>query len=112
MTPPALAPTELDAIARFFDGDQALYLAFRSTCLTQFQADLQEGEQLNAAGDLEALRRLVHSLKSVLQTLGHADLSVMARDAEHAAKALDAPLASAGWERLRDGLVTRFGLKV
>lgn len=110
MTPPTLAPAELDAIATFFDGDRALYLSFRAACVAQFQADMQAGDRWSAEGDLDALRRLVHSLKSVLQTLGHAELSSLAKEAEQAAKAQDLRAAQRGWQQVRDGLVHGFQL--
>lgn len=52
-----------------FDGDEALYFAFRASCLKQFADDIDRGNAAVHAADLDALRRLAHDLRSVLLTL-------------------------------------------
>lgn len=66
-------PTPADeavAIARFFEGNAELFRAYRDSSRTQFRHDLGQGDQACAEGDLAAMRRLAHSLKSVLGLLG------------------------------------------
>ncbi len=109
MTEPALTPQETEAIATYFEGDRGLFLAFRQTCLDQFGHDVAQADQACAAADLEALRRVVHSLKSVLLTLGHADLADLAFQAEALAKAGAANAVDA-WHGLRAAMVRRFAL--
>jgi HPt (histidine-containing phosphotransfer) domain-containing protein len=65
----------------------------RSTCKPGRQRAL-------AAADLPALRRLAHSLKSVLQTLGHDAASAQARQLEADAAAGRSEAAQQGWARL------------
>lgn len=98
--PPAAAPGS-DPVARFFGGDRALFETYRASCLAQFPADLAEGDAALAAGHLGALRRLAHSLKSVLLTLGHDDASRQAAALEALAAAGDAVHAPAAWAALR-----------
>lgn len=65
----SLAP-DLEAIQRNFGGDMALYRGFRAASLQQFTMDRAEGERACAARELATVRRLAHSLKSVLLILG------------------------------------------
>ena len=100
--PAAPAPAAA-AVARFFAGNQPLYDAYRESCRRQFANDRRAGDAALGAGDLPALRRLAHSLKSVLQTLGHDGDSALARQLETDAAASQREAAHAGWQRL--GLV-------
>lgn len=92
------------AVQRFFAGDQGLYDAYRASCLQQFAADLRSGDDAVARADWPALRRLAHSLKSVLLTLGHDADSGVARQLEHDAAASRADAARAGWATLAAAL--------
>ncbi|MBX3604032.1 MAG: response regulator [Piscinibacter sp.] len=92
-----------DPVQRHFGGDAALYTAFRDSALQQFAADIAEGERCAAAADLPALRRLAHSLKSVLLLLGDDAGSEQARALERQA-AGGAPDSVAAWPALRDRL--------
>jgi CheY-like chemotaxis protein len=95
------------AIDDYFAGDRALYDRYRQSCLLQFPADRRQGDAAVQAGDWAALRRLAHSLKSVLLTLGHGAESALARQLEADAAAGRQQAARQGWERLAasiDGL--------
>jgi DNA-binding NarL/FixJ family response regulator len=92
-----------DAVQRHFGGDAALHEAFRASAVLQFAADLAEGERCAAAADLPALRRLAHSLKSVLLLLGDEPAAEQARALERLAAA-GAPDAAAHWPPLRERL--------
>lgn len=81
------------AVRTYFEGNQDLFDAYRSACMEQFPQDLQAGDAAAAAADLPALRRVAHSLKSVLLTLGYPTLSMQSRALEDTAHAGD--LASA-----------------
>lgn len=99
----AAADTEQEAIDTYFGGDSALFHAFRRSCLVQFSRDMADGDTALASQDSPALRRVAHSLKSVLLTLGHPALSELARQAEHDA-AGGRPEAAQSWHELRAGL--------
>lgn len=101
---PAQAAAEApatDVVERHFGGDRALYEAFSEACRGQFTLDLRQGDAAEAAGDLPALRRLAHSLKSVLQTLGHEEASRRAAALEALAAEGDRNRAPAAWARLK-----------
>ena len=66
----------------------------------------------DTAADPVTLRRVAHSLKSVLQTLGYADHSVCAKALEQTAQQRPWSEALAGWQDLRQRLVQSFGLAV
>lgn len=111
----AAALDEAGAIARHFGGQAALYHAFRRACVAQFHADCTEGDDAVAAGDAARLRRLAHSLKSVLTLLGAdalareaAAIEAQAAGALGAAAPADAPWARA-WPALRDALAVLRG---
>ncbi len=92
------------AIDHYFAGDQALYAAYRDSCRRQFAHDRRAGDAALAAGDHAGLRRLAHSLKTVLQTLGHDDDSAVARQLEHDASDGRTEAALQGWARLGQAL--------
>jgi CheY-like chemotaxis protein len=96
-----LSPDEQAAIARHFGGEQALFIAFRTSCRAQFASDLRAGDAAVACGDSASLRHLAHSLKSVLATLGHAGPGAIARSLEDAAMAADWGSATPLWQQLR-----------
>lgn len=100
----APAPDGEDPVARFFAGDAALYRAYREQCRPQFAQDARDGERAFADADWPALRRLAHSLKTVLQTLGEEPAGRVAADLEHATAAADADRARDLWPRLRQAL--------
>ena len=99
------APVPPSVVEQYFGGNQALYAAYRASCLAQFVLDRQQGDQAAAAGEMAALRRLAHSLKSVLLTLGHGEASRQAAALELTAEGADLEAAQAGWARLRNALV-------
>ena len=70
---------EQATVERHFAGDRALFLAYRASCVAQFTNDLRQGDDACARADAPALRRLAHSLKSVLLTLGQPEASERAR---------------------------------
>lgn len=96
------------AVEAYFAGDRALYDSYRSSCLEQFPRDRLAGESALRSGDAAALRRLAHSLKTVLQTLGHASESVWARQLEADASEGRLDTLAAGWARL-DAALRRLG---
>lgn len=96
-----LTPAESEAVATHFGGDERLFRAYRASCHTQFAADVKQGDAAHAAGDWQALRRLAHSLGTVLLTLGHPGHSAVARALEDAASHPDIPACQQGWARLR-----------
>lgn len=104
------SPQELAAIETYFDGDAAFYDAFRVTCVRQFVHDLAEGDAACQAQDAATLRRTVHSLKSVLRTLGYPDHSMLARNLEELAQHGPWVQTEEGWQQLRQRMVQAFAL--
>ena len=84
-----------------FAGDRALYLAFLASCQAQFPRDMAQGDAACAGADLAALRRLAHSLKSVLLSLGHPEGAAGARALEDHCAAGRGPQAAAQWRSMR-----------
>lgn len=95
------------AITRHFAGDRALFLAYRASCVAQFAADVRAVDDALARGDAPALRRLAHSLKSVLATLGDADAGTLARTLEDTAARGDLAGGTPLWQSLRDHLASQ-----
>lgn len=92
------------AVDRYFAGDHTLYAAYRDSCRRQFAIDRRAGDTALAAGDNAAVRRLAHSLKTVLQTLGHEDDGAVARQLEHDATDGLTQAVHEGWARLGQAL--------
>lgn len=99
-----------EAILRNFGGDAALYRGFRAASLEQFAQDLQEGERACTSRDTPALRRLAHSLKSVLLILGLDGSSDLANRLE---RQLEQALnAGSAWPAEADGLWQELSLQL
>ena len=92
------------AITTHFGGDAQLFTTYRAVCLKQFAADVQTGDAAALAQDWPALRRLAHSLATVLLTLGRPQDSLVARALEDAAAVADTATCSSGWSDLRHRL--------
>ncbi|MCE1250123.1 MAG: response regulator [Comamonadaceae bacterium] len=101
---PCAPPPATDPVQTFFGGQQALYQAYRQTCLAQFEHDLAQGTQAAQAGDCTALRHLGHNLKSVLTLLGHDGAAQQARTLEAQASAPDLAAATHSWQQLARAL--------
>lgn len=108
---PVLSVLEREAIATYFGGDADFYQVFLASAVAQFPADLQEGDAAVAAGDGQALRRAAHTLKGVLLTLGHSELSACAKSVELAAQQSSWEETVAGWRELRSRMVSAFSLQ-
>ncbi|CAN7736755.1 response regulator [Pseudorhodoferax sp. LjRoot39] len=78
------------AIDTYFGGNARIYRLYREACEQQFPYDVVEGDRALAARDAAAMRRLGHTLKSVLQALGQ-DLAL------DAARAIDLASAQNDW---------------
>lgn len=87
-----------------FGGNVALYQSFRANCLKQFAQDIQAGDAACAKRDNQALRRLAHSLKSVLLTLGHASEASQAQALEQLADNGHWARALPAWQALSRAL--------
>lgn len=101
--PPAPSPGP-SPVEAYFGGNQALFDAYFASCRQQFGVDLRAGDTACAAADLPALRRLAHSLKSVLTTLGYPDHGRLAAALEVAAAGGSVEDATPAWARLRAAL--------
>jgi DNA-binding response OmpR family regulator len=106
--PPADAPwppAQAEALARHFGGDAELFGDFRRDVLRQLPQDAAEGDLACQRQDAAGLRRVAHSLKSVLTLIGEPELSLQARALEDAA-ATPATAAAAfeGWPALAQAL--------
>lgn len=93
------------AVSTYFGGDAALFHSYRASCLAQLPADVALGENLLAARDAAALRRLAHSLKSVLRLLGQEQASGLAQALEQSCLAGDWAGATDVWRQLGAALL-------
>ncbi len=93
------------AVSSYFGGDAALFHSYRASCLAQLPDDVALGENLLAARDAAALRRLAHNLKSVLRLLGHEQASGLAQTLEQACLAGDWAGATDAWRQLGAALL-------
>ena len=105
MTAPGTKDTVSLAVERFFQGQVGLYLAFKKTCLAQFQRDVLAFDTALLNHDLAAARRNAHSLKTVLDMLGCELPRQHALQAELAALDGDVGAAQAVWKLLREELL-------
>ena len=101
-----MAPLEdrAQAIRLYFEGSPEIFEPYREACLAQFPEDLVQGTTASLAGDLQGLRRVAHSLKSVLQTLGYPALGDVAKECEALSHAGDLAQARDRWATLASQL--------
>lgn len=83
---PDLPSTQRQAAIEHFAGNRQLFDSFRAGCQQRFADDLLEGEEAVAEGDLARLRRLAHSLASVLKMIGESRAATLARSLEEQAR--------------------------
>lgn len=99
------------AVQGLFDNDLALFLTFRAACIEQFEHDFRlAADLLQAQQDRAALVRLAHSLKGVLNTLGHNEIAALAHGLQVQAERADWAELQGLWTALRLRLVAAFGL--
>jgi HPt (histidine-containing phosphotransfer) domain-containing protein len=92
------------AVEQYFGGDAELFHLYCATCLAQFAQDIAAGDTAREAHDTQALRRLAHSLQTVLLTIGMPDLAAQARALEQACHAAQPEAAERYWRPLRTAL--------
>ncbi len=108
--PPALSTLasiqdrERHAIDTHFNGDAQLFLMYRQACLTQFSIDIEAGNLASQNHDLPALRRMGHSLKTVLYTLAEEQGALLAKALEQLAEQEELASALHQWTQLRSAL--------
>lgn len=88
----------------YFGGNAALASAYVASCREQFPRDVLTGDAACAAHDLAALHRIAHSLRTVLQILGHPADAACAVALDQACAAGDHTAVQAHWQRLRAAL--------
>lgn len=93
--------TRQEVIDLYFEGDRSLYAEYAAACLVQFAVDIEQGDAACALGDMPAMRRLAHGLKTLMLTLGRSDLSELARSIEEAASKDDMSAMHGAWRQLR-----------
>jgi CheY-like chemotaxis protein len=98
-------PAAPDPVASYFGGDQDMFDRFMARCRLQWPRDAAQGDLAVRASDLATLRRLAHSAKSVLATLGLEAESALALGIEQAAGAGRSEAACALWPALRARLL-------
>ena len=106
-TRPLLAPAQEQAVQLYFGGQHELFTRYLAACRAQFPHDVSAADQALQTADAPALRRIAHSLKSVLLTLGYAELSTQARELEQACLTHLTPAAHDLWRTLRQALLTQ-----
>lgn len=93
------------ATERFFGGDSHLHADFLETWRRGLAPEMARVEQHLSTGDLSAVTRIVHGMKSALHMLGQAQLADLASAIEqHCAEGDGAP-AGLAWADLRSGLL-------
>jgi CheY-like chemotaxis protein len=99
---PRISATQRErAIEAHFGGRPGLFDEFFASCLEQLPGDLEAGDAACARHDANALRRVAHNLKSVLQLMGSTQGHVMARQLEQAVTADEVfPTLASRWRHL------------
>lgn len=80
--PDGSTAAQAHALEVYFEGDQALFVQMKQQARRQFLKDAATGDAAVAAGDLTALRRVAHSLKTVLRMLAYPQAGERARELE------------------------------
>jgi DNA-binding response OmpR family regulator len=92
---------QAQAIAHYFEGDAVLFFQMRERAQAQFETDLRVADEALAQSDFAALRRVVHSLKTVLRMVGRPAAGDIAQSLEAVLMAGQTERAKALWAQLR-----------
>lgn len=94
------------AIAHLFGGDRELYDSFRAACLARLDTEQRQAQLWLQQGDLAALGRLGHSLKSALRLLGEPALAEQALALEQHCTSSESDIEGAqeAWGQLSQAL--------
>lgn len=109
---PQFTPEERQAIELYCAGDESFFVTFRASCRDQFRSDIQQGDRASAMQDMPTLRRVAHSIKGVLKSLGQPRVAEQAAAVERLADAGLAELAMQSWSLLREGVAAAYGTTV
>ena len=105
----SLEDHERQAVQLNFAGDLALFTGYRAACRAQWPQDVVEGDAAVSTRDAPALRRLGHSLKTVLRLLGQPEIAQQAQALDEASARADWPTALPLWHTLRLALLEASG---
>jgi len=83
---PIIDQAVLDELRDSVGGDQAFVADLASTYLSEGDGHIQQVEDALARGDIAAMVRPAHTLKSSSAALGAARLSAISKEIEHAAR--------------------------
>lgn len=108
MTARDFTPAELQAIDLYCAGDRDFFLTYRAACVAAFRDDLALADGAVAEADAPTLRRVAHSIKGVLVSIGQPRLAEQAAALEAMAEAADLRAATRAWDRLRSALCAAF----
>lgn len=105
---PGFTPDEQSAIDLYCGGDCDFFVTYRQSCIEAFRADLQTGDRAVAQADPVTLRRVAHSVKGVLVSIGQPGLAKLAAGAEALAAAGDLSGSCEAWRGLRQAMCSAF----
>lgn len=94
-------PAERAAVQAYFEGDRALFELMKRSTLPRLEADRRSGDAAWARSDAAALRRLAHSLKSVMRLIGRPQAALLAQRLEMAAQHGTRDEVAEAWALLR-----------
>jgi CheY-like chemotaxis protein len=102
---PPSASDEASAIELNFAGNTALFKAFDAACRAQFGTDLAQIQGAMDRREAPSVHRSAHSLRGVLDTLGHRQAAQASRVIELAAARGDWAAMPDAWATLRAALI-------
>ncbi len=100
-----LSGHEIEAVERYFGGDRDLFMLYRDAARMNFPRDVEVGDAAVASRDLSAIRRTAHSLRSVLESLGHAGTAQQAQALERASLQTDWSSVERLWRVVRTEII-------
>jgi DNA-binding NtrC family response regulator len=100
---PAMAQTQ--AIDRYFSGNERLYTKYRNQTIAQLPRDIEQAETAWSSVDANAMRAVLHNLKTVLQLIGQPDEAALAARMDLSLQQSCSFMIHTDWHELRDRLI-------
>lgn len=102
--PPCVQLECSPAVDRYFQGNERMFARFRSQTLAALPGDISAAEAARANADGNALRAVMHNLKTLLQLIGQPDEAALALDIEHTLQHAELAAVETQWAELRKRL--------
>jgi len=100
------------AIDLYCGGDESFFAGYRDACRRQFKLDMAAADRALTEGDIKMFTRTVHSMKSVLKSLGMPQAAQAAVDIETEVGRSGLSVVRPAWAALCADIASAYGVSL